>query len=180
MQLSPLQLDEMRFLGVRIECRETPELREQQKKFESFAFENTKFTSALEHICADDDVDSLVTNFAVTLTISLPNEGENPSPYIVDVKCVGYFSISKEVFPDFERRYDIGVVNGASLLYGAIREMISSVTARAWYGQLLLPSLNFQANAPSKGNYVAMPKNEPPIVPASKPKPRKKSTKALS
>lgn len=178
MQLSPLQLDELRFLNVRIDCRDAPDLREHDKRHEPYAFENTKFSSTIEHNCAEENPDQPVTCFVVTLSLCLPAEGENPPPYVVDVKCVGYFSISKAAFPDFERRYDVGVVNGASMLYGAMREMISTVTARSWYGQVLLPSLNFQNSAPSKVAHDQKELSDAKTSEAKKVTRRKKSAKS--
>jgi preprotein translocase subunit SecB len=43
-----------------------------------------------------------------------------------------------------EERRVLALVNGASLLYGTVREMVSSITSRSAHGPLLLPSLNFQ------------------------------------
>ncbi len=44
---------------------------------------------------------------------------------------------------------DLIVVNGASMIYGSIREMISNVTSRSMAGPLLLPSLSFIDSKPS-------------------------------
>lgn len=161
MQLSPLQLEELRFVHVSIEPREEPDLKNFDEVFSPYEFSNTKFTSTVEHVAAQDEDDSPVSRIIVCLSIQLPDEGPSPPPYIIDIRCVGYFTISKVAFPDFTKRYDVGVVNGASLVYGAIREMIATVTARSWYGQMLLPAVNFQANAPSLGNHEVVEKNQP-------------------
>ncbi|MES2537616.1 MAG: hypothetical protein V4632_17285 [Pseudomonadota bacterium] len=34
------------------------------------------------------------------------------------------------------------------MLYGIIREMVSNITSRSWYGQIILPSVNFRDHAP--------------------------------
>lgn len=174
MQLSPLQMDELRFIHVKIEPRVVPDLTQNHEQYQPFRFGNTRFGSHIEHVCAIENEESPVTNFIVALTIQLPDGGENPPPYVVDAKCVGYFSIKKSAFPDFERRYDIGVVNGASLLYGALRDLIATTTARSWYGQLMLPALNFQDNAPSLGGHEVVEPARVPVQPAKKAASRKR------
>jgi preprotein translocase subunit SecB len=154
MQLSPLQLDEIKFLSSRIDPRVLPDLENPGVKHEPHQFYNTKFSCTIEHVHATEIDENVDTKFIVAMTLDLPNEGENPTPYIIHIKCVGYFSILKSAFPDFTRRYDVGIVNGASLLYGAIREHISNFTARSWYGPLVLPSMNFQTYAPSNGDHI--------------------------
>ena len=169
MQLSPLQLEDLRFVHVCIEPRELPDFKDFDASFAPYEFGNTKFMSTVEHLQATDEEDNPATRFIVGLSLQLPDEGDTPPPYIVDVKCVGYFSIDKSAFPDPIKRYDVGVVNGASLLYGAIREMIATTTSRLWYGKMVLPSVNFQANAPSKGNHEEYTPSK--VVPAkAKPK----------
>lgn len=176
MQLSPLQMDELRFIHVKIEPRVAPDLTKNRETYEPFRFVNTQFRSHIEHVCAIEDEESPVTNFIVALAIQLPDGGENPPPYVVDAKCVGYFSIKKSAFPDFERRYDVGVVNGASLLYGALRDLIATTTARSWHGQLMLPALNFQDNAPSLGGHEVVEPAKVSDQPPKKAIPRKRPT----
>jgi preprotein translocase subunit SecB len=171
---SPLQLDDIRFVHVRVEPREAPDFREQFAEHPKHIFTNTRFNTTLEHTFAEDSEDQPMSNFLVTLRVELPDIGETPPPYLIDVKCVGYFSISKKVFPDEEKRVDVGVVNGASLLYGTIRDMVLSITSRAWYGPLLLPSMSFMDDGPRNGKYQAIPLDD------SKAKPAKTAAKARS
>jgi preprotein translocase subunit SecB len=172
MQLSPLQLEDLRFVHVCIEPREVPDLKDFDKVFTPYEFGNTKFTSTVEHVQAPDEEDSPMTKFIVGLTLQLPDEGDTPPPYIIDVKCIGYFTIDKGAFPDPIKRYDVGVVNGASLLYGAIREMVATTTSRLWYGKMFLPAVNFLANAPSKGDHEEY---TPSKVAPAKAKPQRKA-----
>jgi preprotein translocase subunit SecB len=67
-----------------------------------------------------------------------------------------------------EERRVRALVNGASLLYGAVREMVSTITSRSAHGPLLLPSLNFQDLASHKPDEVA-----PTALPSSAPAKRK-------
>lgn len=171
MQLSPLQLEDLRFVHICIEPRELPDVKDFDKVFTPYEFANTKFTSTVEHTHASDDEESSTTKFIVGLTLQLPDEGDTPPPYIIDVKCIGYFTISKAAFPDPIKRYDVGVVNGASLLYGAIRELVATTTSRLWYGKMFLPAVNFQTNAPSIGDHEEY---TPSKVAPDKAKPHRK------
>jgi len=155
MQPSPLQVLDLKFIKVRIEPREKPRFDKPGQVFERHSFDNTSFVNTIEHSPANDDPNSPVLNFVVSLELELPNSGENPPPYIVEVKCVGYFNILKSISDDPVKRYDIAVVNGTSILYGALRELVSSVTSRAWYGPLILPTVSFQDDAPSNGQHVS-------------------------
>jgi len=174
MQPSPLQLSEIFFVHTDIKPRSGPDVTTPPAARTRFYFSNTDMTSTVEHAIAPDDENSSLSNVLITLRIILDGDGENPPPYLVDVKCVGYFTISKAAFPDLEKRYDVAVVNGASLLYGAIREQILNTTLRMWYGELLLPAVTFFQNAPSIAT-----KNESAVVQdnEAKPAPRKRASK---
>ncbi|WP_227104523.1 protein-export chaperone SecB [Chromobacterium rhizoryzae] len=76
------------------------------------------------------------------LYIALENKNENKAPYDVAVEVEGEFRIA----PPFMKKDDwekIFIVNGASMLYTVIREYLLSFTARAVYGPLMLPTMNF-------------------------------------
>lgn len=160
MQPSPLQLRELKFIDTNVKCRIAPILSKLGEDQPNYDFNNTTIISTIEHSPAEDSDDSPVINFLVALRIELPDEGESPPPYIINIKCMGYFTLLKDAFPDPIKRYDVAVVNGTSLLYGAIREKISELTSRSWYGSLLLPSANFQTDAPSNGGHQLIESSE--------------------
>lgn len=160
MQPSPLQLRVLKFIDTRVDSRIPPSLDKLGEDQPDYDFKSTTIISTIEHSPAEDSEDSPIINFLVALRIELPDEGETPPPYVIDVKCVGYFTLLKDAFPDPIKRYDVAVVNGTSMLYGAIREKISELTSRSWYGNLLLPSANFQKDAPSNGGHKIIEKDE--------------------
>jgi preprotein translocase subunit SecB len=79
--------------------------------------------------------------FAVRLLVTINNKEGKPSPYLVDVGVMGFFTLLGEI-PNDERE-SIAKVNGASLLYGVVRELLYSLTARFPAGPAILPSMNF-------------------------------------
>lgn len=74
-------------------------------------------------------------------------EGEKPPPYTGRIIARGFYEVHEEYPHDPERLVRI---TGASMLYGAVREMVTSVTARGPHGMLTLPSVSFFENNASK------------------------------
>lgn len=151
MQPSSLQLIDHAFLHIDIRPRTEPNLflHDGRNNRDRFIFNRTTISSQIDQSVGTDNPEDPFTMVMVKLTIKLENEGENPPPYLCDIACVGYFGILKRVFPDETKRIDTAVVNGASILYGMIREKVSDITSRSWYGTLTLPTANFADMAPS-------------------------------
>jgi preprotein translocase subunit SecB len=172
MRPSPLRIDTLKFVHIDVSPRITPDYSEigELSPVREYNFNGARVNTHLEHAVAQEDQESPVDQFLVVLRIELTNEGENPPPYLVDVKCIGYFTMAKIFSDERTKRIDTGVVNGASLLYGAVREMVSSVTSRSWYGELVLPTASFAEYAPSTTKFpmenVPM-KSDPTPVPDS-------------
>ena len=84
--------------------------------------------------------------YMVALTINLAaSEGQLP-PYTGEIVVVGFF-IVLDGFPKDDKDRLVGV-NGASILYGAARELIINTTARGPWPPVVLPCMNFQASEP--------------------------------
>jgi len=66
---------------------------------------------------------------------------KHPFCYEVELHLVGIVEVHGQM--EKEKRETIAAVNGLSLLYGAAREMVLNITARAPHGPFCLPSLNF-------------------------------------
>lgn len=74
-------------------------------------------------------------------------EGENPI-YEGSISIEGFFEIAPEYPKDAVS--DLVAVTGASILYGACREMLANITARSSQGMLSIPSVSFVSKGPSK------------------------------
>jgi len=93
-------------------------------------------------------VDGQPNRGRVLLQISLDSEpGEKPPPYTGKIIAEGAYEVLPQYPNDPERLIR---VTGASMLYGAVREMVSSITARGPHGMLTLPSVSFYEEAPKK------------------------------
>ena len=86
--------------------------------------------------------------FFVSLEIEIDNKIGKQTPYSVSMSVLGLFNVLPGLA--VEKREDLIVVNGASILYGVIREMTLSLTSRFAAGPLTLPGMNFEDDAPSR------------------------------
>ncbi|MGZ0654506.1 hypothetical protein ACWPKS_02775 [Coraliomargarita sp. W4R72] len=86
--------------------------------------------------------------WAVMLDVTLQAvEGEAAPPYTGHIKLLGFYKVHEDYQGDSDRLIRI---TGASMLYGAAREMVSYITARSPNGMLTLPSVSFYEEAPAK------------------------------
>jgi preprotein translocase subunit SecB len=109
------------------------------------------------------------SDFGVKLTLRVGPKEDAQAPYNIQVSVRGIVRMHlTQVDGQAEERRVRALVNGASLLYGAVREMVSTITSRSAHGPLLLPSLNFQDLASHKPDEVA-----PTALPSSAPAKRK-------
>lgn len=171
MQLSPLQLLEYTFDGVSIMPVEgyvaDPE----------FSTGLVFFPGKLA-LSADTGLvllteEASYSDFGVRLTLRVgPKQGNN-APYQIQISVRGVVRMHLvQAAGQAEERHVRALVNGVSLLYGVVREMVSNITSRSAHGQLLLPSLSFADLATHKAGDLA-PK------PAS-PKPKAKARKTVA
>lgn len=79
--------------------------------------------------------------FFLSLRIELgSNTPEQESPYTATLAVEGEFEVAESYHASPE---DLVNVTGASMLYGACREMLANLTARSIHGMSTLPSVSF-------------------------------------
>ncbi len=177
MQLSPLQLLKYTFDGVSVmpvdgfvaDAKFPPEL----------VFFPGKLAISAETGLQQLNEEKSYSDFTVLLKLRAgPKEG-NQAPYQVQASISGVVRMHlSQADGQAEERRVRALVNGVSLLYGVIREMVCNITSRSVHGQLLLPSLSFAdlANQPPDVSTLA----PAPALAAVKPKARKSAkAKAL-
>lgn len=87
------------------------------------------------------------SSYFLFLRFIVDNEKGKQCPYSIDVQAMGRFDY---VGPnDDGHAEDLIVVNGLSILYGAIRELCAVITARMPHGAICLPGANFMDHRPS-------------------------------
>lgn len=92
-------------------------------------------------------------SFIFGLSIMLNDEDQDSEksdglklPYKIDIKAVAYMRLESDRLQGYDRFRGIRVT-GYSILYGAIREMVSNLTARGPNGMWSLPAADFLAAA---------------------------------
>ncbi len=147
MRLSPLQLQKLVFTRIRVASAKVFEKITPKDDATNFDFQGVTLITNLACGSAQGQ-EKNPRDFLVKLGIILNNKQGKPAPYLLDVEAAGYLNVS-ELIPKDDRS-DIVLVNGASLLYGAIRELVSHLTARSPLGMCQLPTMNFADHARSK------------------------------
>lgn len=172
MQLSPLQLLEYTFDGVSVVPVEG------YKADPAFApglvFFPGKLAMSADTGLALLDEKEKYSDFGVKLTLRVGPKEDSQAPYNIRISVRGIVRMHlTQADGQAEERRVRALVNGASLLYGAVREMVSTITSRSAHGPLLLPSLNFQDLAKHEHEKVL-----PAALPTSGPTKRSAKAKA--
>jgi len=141
MRPSIIQLKRVFFQRFEVEAIE-PSEGTAQIEAEDFDFEGITFRISLDAQSAmtEDDADPKI--FFIILRVAIDPDEKKPAPYQIDVSALGIIEISEVIEP--EKRRDLALVNGASLVYGAIRELVTTVTARCIPGPFILPTTDFR------------------------------------
>jgi preprotein translocase subunit SecB len=102
-------------------------------------FHLAEFSSEVQHLeMKDEGSEDLKHGLSLKLSVS---RGESQSfPYAIQLEAVGIFNASS--LPH-ERQIPLVLVNGASMLYGALREVLLMLTQRCMHGPVMLPSVHF-------------------------------------
>jgi preprotein translocase subunit SecB len=126
MQPSPLQLEGHHFTRIQISAREgAPD--ESQNKVEcqlAYAVDNTN-----------------PRRHRVALTLRLSEFPDTTPAYTGEFEIVGFFAVV-DAWPE-EKIGQLITANGPSVLYGAVREMIITLTSRLAHGPIQIPTVRF-------------------------------------
>jgi preprotein translocase subunit SecB len=134
---SPLQLKQIIFSKVEVEAVDNDSAFDADFDFNGVVINTEIMTAIKEGEEADPQ------NFIVALKYEIPNEEgqEKIAPYTIALEAQGWFELAP--IYDVEKRKDMVTINGASMIVGAMREMVSQITGRSINGPLTLPSLRF-------------------------------------
>lgn len=148
MKPSPVQLVQLMFDKVSIELDPRHAPQEPYGFNTGFSFDGVLLKTQV-WLAEREQAASEERVFEVLLALSVENKKQKDkkaqrfSPYLLDFKARAVVrlpgSASKLAPPE-----DLVVVNGAALLWGAMREQIASMTARMPAGQIILPTVHFQ------------------------------------
>lgn len=136
MQPSPLQLKEYNFLIVSIKAREEFLALEDRP----FPMDGITIKEQIQWGIAGDNHENPIA-FGLKLNISIDNDVPVKCPYDIEVEAQALFTVD-ESFP-LEKRESLVLVNGCSILYSVIRELILTITSRGALGPIMMPTVNF-------------------------------------
>lgn len=154
MQLSPLQLLEYVFDGVSVQPVEG-------YKIDPEVSPNLVFFPGKLSISAEVGIDLLAeepkySDYGVSLALKVGPKSDELAPYEVHVTVKGLLRMHLvQADGQGEERRVRALVNGVSLLYGAVRDQVMTITSRSVHGPFLLPSVSFADLASPKGEPVA-------------------------
>jgi len=146
MRASPLQLKHLLFTKVLVDP-EVPFEEADTFKHGEFSFEGVVFDVNLTTAqAAGQEADP--RDFMIKLHVGISNKKDTHAPYKIDIGVVGLFTVSEVIL--LEDRNNIVTVNGASMLYGAIREQVATLTSRSYLGSMVLPTMDFRDHIEKK------------------------------
>lgn len=105
--------------------------------FDEKLFRVEVITEKLEKVESDDETERWVVQLSVS-----QQAGSDNYPYLFDITTYGTFISEFKQLPE-ERRERFVRINGSSVLYGALRDFLRSITATGPWGPLLLPMVSF-------------------------------------
>lgn len=133
MKPSTLKLHDLTFLRIHVDVD-----MDYKAQATDFDFNGMKFQCDVRHGQTYRDAPPL---WWVGVEFANASNDEKRCPYVVEVKAAGLFTPDDSI-PE-ERREAFVYESGAAMVYGAIREMLSTLTGRAPHGPLVLPSVSF-------------------------------------
>jgi preprotein translocase subunit SecB len=129
LRASPLQIEKHEFLDIEVHAADSDDA-------------HTSLPLEINRNFARHDTDPL--RWRVELTVRFGGETDGkPSVYSGRLRIAGYFLVH-EKYPA-QKIKELIEVTGASILYGACREMLANLTARGSHGVVSLPSVSFVA-----------------------------------
>lgn len=137
MKLSPLQLANYRIIELSVAAR--TEFDSDQAVSESICNELSALLD-FHHDVESESEETTAWNTSLLLEFN-PAKKDN-SPYEFRVGLVGFFRCAKNLPPGLDAERMVGI-NGTSVLYGIVRELIQSLTEKALWGSLILPTMSF-------------------------------------
>ncbi len=178
MKTAPIQLSQLSFrrISVEIDAARIPEDGSPPTDV-SFDFDGVNIATHVSFL-PEEESTAAGTAFFLVLRVVIDNQASDEadlqfSPYLVDIEAGAVV----RALPGAEKLGDIQdlvVVNGASLLWSAIREQVCNLTARMPAGQVMLPTVNFHDL--KRQNREQEPEDKAPAA-GPKPGPRRKATK---
>lgn len=148
MRPSPVQLVQLAFDKVSVELDSKHAPQEPYTLISPFSFDGVTFKTSvgfaeLDGAPADEHAFEIALELSVENKKSKERKAQKFSPYLLHLKGRAIVRLSKAA-SKFAAPEDLAAVNGAALIWSAMREQVATVTSRMPAGQILLPTVHFQ------------------------------------
>lgn len=141
MQLSPLQLHHYHIVAISIASNDDWLPEDSAALNGNYPnYQNT--TMGLEVELGEPETPD-PKDFIIKMHLTLDAKDGLKYPYAIDITLEGSFTIAHD--GELEERKKLVLVNGCSMLYGAMREQILFLTARSKNGPAMVPSMNLRS-----------------------------------
>lgn len=141
-----LSVNRIEFLKIGVEANQGFESEEEAVYQQlMFSFKGVRFWRQAGIKYPESELDDPRSfSFSLRVVLSKENQGDAgvEIPYHIDVQVVAYMSYHSDNHVGFERFRAVRAT-GYGILYGAIREMVSNLTARGPHGMWMLPAADF-------------------------------------
>lgn len=130
---SPIQLLSRKFINIQLEAQPT-------EKGTDHSFEVSHLITVLQ---SEEDPTQWNTKFGVRIE-NKPDE--ETAQYTGEIIIAGHFTLDAK-FPK-EKAEQMVYLNSGAMLYGAIRELVTSLTSQSIHGELILPAIDARSFLP--------------------------------
>lgn len=147
-----LQLDRIEFLAIKVTANDGKHVQSKQfPQLECSVDDFSLLTRSDLFYPEEDAADPRFFVLAYGVKVSAKDqESADVPPYEIEVEVLGYFHYTGDEEFSGVDRFRAVRFSGYQILYGAIREMVSNLTARSRHGLWHLPARNFGAVAKAR------------------------------
>lgn len=147
-----LLLDRVEFSTIKVEVAENDKF-SMDATFPQleFDFEKTVFLTRSQLSYPKEEAED-PRHFVLQYGIKVEEDAQkgNKTPYFIEVEAVGYLRYTGGEEFKGQDRFRAVRLSGYQILYGAIRELVCSLTARGRHGMWQLPARHFQGVAKTR------------------------------
>jgi len=107
--------------------------------------------ASIQHALNVERSPSNPQNWLVRLDVLIEDsDSDRPTPYVGQLAIGGHFELPED-FPE-DKACDMVHFNAGAILYGAMRELVLTLTSRSIHGSFTLPSIDARSFLPVEEN----------------------------
>ena len=144
MKISPVQLQYYLFTKLHLAPKDAVALNVPPAETQLFNWGGVNLRSGVEFGWGDipEGQEVNARPFVVKVNLVVDNQIGAPADFLFDVEAVGYFLLIQKIDNEIDAQ-NMAQINGAALIYGAIRDQLFNLSTRFPKGPLILPTVNF-------------------------------------